>query len=200
MPGEKMPETERREAILAGAYRVAARDTLGGLSIRAVAEEAGVSKGLVFFHFQDKETLLFALLDWMLDYGPRVEVPDHLPPPGTVHPAARLLVLLGHQVELLEERRERLETFLDFWVMGSSVPEIRERIHEGFERYRLEFVPYTTEVVAALPVRFQDTDPEALAAAVVSFIEGCSLQLIGNPEAFDVGRYMGAVHALVIGR
>lgn len=199
MPGEKMPEPERREAILAGAFRVAAREQLGGLSMRAVAEEAKVSKGLVFFHFSDRETLLLALLDWMLERGPRVEVPPGVGGWEAMHPARRLMALVGHQVALLEERRERVELFLDFWVMGTGVPEIQRRIRAAFDRYREEFQPYTEGVVKALPNRFQDGDAEGLAAVVVSFIEGCALQLIADPSQFDVNRYMDAVRGLVLG-
>lgn len=199
VPGEKQPETERREAILGGAFRVAARETLGGLSMRRVAQEAGVSKGLVFFHFSSKEKLLLSLLDWMLERGPRVEVPAELEGGTDLHPARRLFVLVGHQVELLRERRERVELFLDFWVMGTGVPEIQDRIREAFDRYRREFEPYTAAVVESLPDRFDDDATSGLAAVVVSFIEGCALQMISDREHFDVDRYMDAVRGLVLG-
>ena len=197
MPGARMPEEERRAEILKGAYEVAVRETLGGLRMRAVAEAAGVSKGLVFFYFDDKETLVLALLDWMLEQGPTVEVPQEMPP-ETVHPARRLLVLVSHQVALLKERADRVEVFLDFWVMGTSVPQVQRKIHEAFERYRREFLPYTRTVARALPDRFDDGTAEGLAAVIVSFIEGCALQLSANPEEFNVDRYMRAVEALVL--
>ena len=58
MPGRKVPEEQRRLEILKAAYRVAARDRLTGLTAQAVAAEAGVSKGLVFFHFGNRDALL----------------------------------------------------------------------------------------------------------------------------------------------
>ena len=154
----------------------------------------------MFFHFQDKESLLLALLDWMLERGPRVEVPPELGNGADLHPARRLLRLVGYQVHLLRERRDRAELFLDFWVMGTGVPEIQHRIHAAFDRYRQEFEPYTQAVVDALPDRFVDEDAAGLAAVVVSFIEGCALQLIADPERFDVQRYMSAVRGLVLER
>lgn len=200
MPGEKLPEEERRGSILEAAYRVAVRDRLGGLSMRAVAEEAEVSKGLVFFHFSDRITLLLALLEWMLARGPRVEVPAELEWSVEMHPARRLVELVGHQVALLAERRDRVELFLDFWVLGTGVPEIQDRIRSAFDRYRDQFMPYTEAVVSALPDRFGAEGPEGLAAVVVSFIEGCALQLSADPVRFDVERYMGAVRGLVLER
>lgn len=199
MPGEKLPESNRREAILAGAYRVAARTHLGRLSMREVAEAAGVSKGLVFYHFSDRETLLLALLDWMLERGPRVELPADVEGFEALPPARRLVVLVGHQVALLQERRERVELFLDFWVMGTGVPEIQDRIRGAFDRFRLQFRPYTAAVVEAHPDRFEDADADALAAVVVSFIEGCALQMIADPSRFDVDRYMASLRGLVDG-
>jgi TetR/AcrR family transcriptional repressor of bet genes len=196
MPGKRQPEGERREAILEAAYRVAARDQLGGLSMRSVAEEAGVSKGLVFFHYQDKETLLHALLDWVLEQSPRVDVPADTEAEGLA-PAVRLLRVLRHQIALLPERRDRVELFLDFWVMGTGAPEIQEKIHGAFVRYRKEFLPYTEPVVASLPGRFRGDEAEGLAATIVSFIQGCALQLLADPEEFDVQRYMRAIRGLV---
>jgi AcrR family transcriptional regulator len=177
-----MPEEERREAILEGAFRVAIREHLGGLSMRAVAEEAGVSKGLVFFHFQDKETLLRELLDWVLEGSPRVDVPAELAEAGR-----------------LPELQGRVELFLDFWVLGTVHPELQERIRDAFRRYRAEFLPFTRPVAAALPERFDADAPEGLAAGIVSFIQGCALQLIADPREFDVDRYMRALRGLVLG-
>jgi len=51
-------EAEPVKRILAAAERCLYRDGYGGMSIRDVAEEAGVSKSLLHYHFQSKEHLL----------------------------------------------------------------------------------------------------------------------------------------------
>jgi AcrR family transcriptional regulator len=66
MAGRKIPEEQRRESLLRAAFAVAAREGLAGVTARAVAAEAGVSSGLVFFHFHTVDTLLAALLEWLL--------------------------------------------------------------------------------------------------------------------------------------
>ncbi len=198
MPGQRLPEEERRDEILTGAFQVAVRDKLRGLTMSAVAQEAGVSKGLVFFHFEGKEALLLALLDWLLEGGPRVEVPPSLNLDERSHPARRLVGLLRHQVALLPRRRQRVELFLDFWVMGTTLPEAQLRIRDAFERYRSEFLPYTRPVVEALPGRFDADGAEGLSGVIVSFIQGCALQLIADPDRFDVDQYMRAVEGLVL--
>ncbi len=201
MPGKRLPETDRREAILEAAFRVAVRDQLGGLSMRAVAEEAGVSKGLVFFHFDDKEHLLLALLDWVLERGPRVEVPPEVEADVSADPVDRLLDLLEHQIAGLPARRDRVSLFLDFWVMGTGGgPDFRSRIRHGFDRYREQFVDWTKPVVDRYPEQFGGDTSKGLAAVLVSFIQGCALQLISDPERFDVDLYMRAVRGLAAGK
>lgn len=199
MPGKRLPEEERREAIIAAAFEVAARDRLGGLSARAVAEAAGVSKGLVFFHFEDRERLLLALLDWLLVEDPRVRVPRELETAVAGEaPSKRLLALLEHQLAVLPARRKRMELFLDYWVLGTSESEIQRRIRAAFQRYRAEFLPWTMPVVAAAPERYGKVGGEGLAAVLVSFIQGCAMQLIADPSRFDLERYVTAVRGLVV--
>ncbi|MFP4623369.1 MAG: TetR/AcrR family transcriptional regulator [Gemmatimonadota bacterium] len=197
MPGKKLPEEERREAILEAAYRVAVRETLGGLSMRAVAEEAGVSKGLLFFHFKDKGAMLLALLDWVLERAPRLDVPGDLEEGGD--PSLRLLRVLEHHISGIPQRQERVEMFMDFWVLGMTVPEVQRRIRSAFDRFRGEFEPYTAPVAARFPERYDGGATEGLAAVVVSFIQGVSLQMMSDPGHFDIDRYMRALRGLVVG-
>jgi TetR/AcrR family transcriptional repressor of bet genes len=196
VPGKRQSEAERREAIIRAAFEVACRDQLGGLSMRAVAEAAGVSKGLVFFYYGDRDTLLRALLDWLLETTLVLEGPEEAP--TGEGPSRRLLALVRREVEKLPEDRSRVELFLDFWVRGRGAPEIQERIRRAFARYREGFLTYTEPVVAQAPERFGPEGARGLASVVVSFIEGCALQLIADPDRFDVERDMRAVRGLVV--
>lgn len=47
-----------RTALLDAAVRVVARDGLDGVSYRSVADEAGTTPGLVFYHFGSREALI----------------------------------------------------------------------------------------------------------------------------------------------
>src|SRR5918996_2431530 len=59
-------QAERRAAtrasVLAAARSVFARRGLRGASLEQIAEEAGVSRGAVYYNFDDKEHLFLALL------------------------------------------------------------------------------------------------------------------------------------------
>jgi AcrR family transcriptional regulator len=54
---------ETREEVLAAASRVFARNGFHATSLDAVAEEAGFSRGAVYYNFADKEELFLELLD-----------------------------------------------------------------------------------------------------------------------------------------
>src|ERR1041385_5323675 len=63
-----------REQILAAALKLFSHRGYGATSVRDIAEEAGLSKGNVYHHFPDKETIFRALLD---QYFEILSHPDH---------------------------------------------------------------------------------------------------------------------------
>jgi AcrR family transcriptional regulator len=200
MPGRKEPEEERRRAILRAAYTVAARERLTGLTARAVAAEAGVSSGLVFFYFGSIEKLQIALLDWLLERAVASGEATEVPLPEDVpagDPAARLIAIIAHDVRGLPRQRDRVELFFDFWVLGTRRPVIRRKISLALARLRASFVPLAQAVIDAESERWAGTTAEGLANVVTSFLRGCSLQLVTNPTQFDVEQSLAAIEALV---
>lgn len=195
MPGRRAPESARREQILAAAFAVASRTRLEGLTIRAVAERAGLSPGLVLFHFRSREALLVALLDWLLD-GTIVGEPS---PEVLALPSAamRLLAWVRQELELLPGRKPRLELFFDFWVAGKSDRAIKGRIQKALARYRDAILPLADEVVREHAERFPGVRGEDLAALVIAVIEGCVVQAVVDPRGFDVTRILASVAAVV---
>lgn len=59
--------TDTRARILQVAARLFDQRGYHGLAMREIAEEVGVSKPAVYFHFKDKEALFLGLLDQALD-------------------------------------------------------------------------------------------------------------------------------------
>ncbi len=56
-------DTTRREQLLRGALELFAERGYAGASVKAIAERAGVSQGLLYVHFGNKEALLRALFE-----------------------------------------------------------------------------------------------------------------------------------------
>ena len=196
MGGRKQPVEQRREDILRAAFAVAARDRLTGVTARAVAAEAGVSSGLVFFYFKSVDALLVELLDWLLE---RTLVAGEVAflVAGDAEPAARMMAVIRRDIERLPRQRARVELFFDYWVLGTRHPGIRDRIRKALDRYRDAFRPLAEAVVRGDPERYAAIDADGLATVASSFVEGCALQVVMDPGRFDVERSMATLAALV---
>jgi AcrR family transcriptional regulator len=58
---------DRRAAMIRAAYKVMARAGVHRVPLQQIAVEAGVSKGLLLYHFQTKDGLVLASLEWVLE-------------------------------------------------------------------------------------------------------------------------------------
>lgn len=196
MPGARAPEEERREQILEAARRVAGTETLRGMTIRRVAEAAGLSNGLVLFHFKTKELLLMALLDRLIEQT-LCEVTRGLEEAAGPVPREVFRQFLVRQIERLQRDRGRVELFFDFWAMGTRHPTIRCRVRESLESYRGLIRGVTGELLAGEEETLGCMGPEGMAAVAVSLIEGCAIQAVIDPGRFDVDVYLENVEGLL---
>ena len=61
------PLSEREVQLVRSTYRVMVRQGGHRLSLQDIADDAGVSKGLLLYHFKSKDNLLLAAMRWALD-------------------------------------------------------------------------------------------------------------------------------------
>lgn len=195
MPGTKAPERERREQILAAAYEVAAREGLDGTTILQVAAAANLSPGLVIFHFKSKRLLLLALLDWLLATTTVLHVGADIA--ALASPFDRLIALLRQEMDRLSREPLRIRLTFDYWTAGIRDAEIRAKVSAELARYRDAFRPLASAVLRAEPERFAGVTPDGLAAVSVSFIKGCAVQSMLDPEHFDIAQYLAAAEGLM---
>jgi AcrR family transcriptional regulator len=90
----RLPVAERREQLVEAAIAVATRDGIDAATIRAVAAEAGVSRGVVHYCFQDKDELLDAMAHEITHQNltqSLLEMPDHGDPATVLSAALDLL-------------------------------------------------------------------------------------------------------------
>jgi AcrR family transcriptional regulator len=195
MPGQRATEAVRREQIIKAAYEVASRRGLARLTVRQVALKARLSVGLVLFHFKSKDHLIVALLDWLLatttvlHIGPDIQC--------IAQPLDRLLALLRQEMDRLASEPRRIRLFFEFWVLGGHHAEIRRKMQAELARYREAFRPMVQQVLVAEPDQFAHVTADGLAAVAVSFIKGCAVQSMIDPESFDIETYLAAAEALV---
>lgn len=193
MPGRKAPESARREQILGAALRVAVRDRLSALRIRDVAKEAGLSAGLVLFHFRTKEALVLALLEWLLE-STTVLKPQRRDSKNTA--AGSLSALIRTEAARLSTERQRSELFFDFWVAGTRTQNLRTRMRRALVQYRREFHSLAQATLAERTDAGSGLTADGIAAAAVSFIHGCAMQAVIDPKRFDLAAALRVMDAL----
>jgi TetR/AcrR family transcriptional regulator, transcriptional repressor of bet genes len=192
---KRMPEVARREQVLEAAFQVACRAHLSGLTVRAVAAQAGVSHALVLFHFGRKERLVHALLDWVLDSTSVLTISEDIA--RFPHARDRLNALLEQEMIRQSHQPEYTRLFLEFWVLGAHHEEIRARIGAELERYREAFLPIMEELLEAEPLLFSRVTAEGMAAVAVSWIQGCAVQALVAPGQFDTDGYLAALRGMM---
>jgi len=185
-PRTANPVSDRRlstpERIL---YAAAARIVAGGtanLSMQDVADAAGVSKGLIHYHFHDKETLLTRLIEWMTheSVGREAATLARSTPKTAVDDLWTWVageIERGHLRVLNELAQER-------------GPLISEAIRRS-ARARREAAMVTVDRLFALLELRPRVPVQLLADVIVAFIDGLAIHASLAPEAnhrvaFDV--------------
>jgi AcrR family transcriptional regulator len=203
MPGRKAPEATRRQDIMRAAYVVAARGGVTAITVRAVAERAGVSHGTVLFHFKRRDELVATLLGRVLNRTADLRVADEV---STLpRPSDRLLAVMRAEMERLSSEPRHFRLFLEYWTLGVRNAPIRRRLKAALEKYRADFRVLAEAVVqGGSPqdngrVGGNDTRPtaEGLAALAVSLIHGCALHSLIDPKGFATRDHLDAAARLL---
>lgn len=189
MTGLRKSSEERREELVKAAKAVAMAEGLENVTGRKVAAKAGLSSGLVFFHFEGRAALLEAVLDGLLE-----DIFGGLELPADGASSERFLDFLRQRIERLRAERRQIELFIDFWVLGVREPAIRKRMREGLERYREKVRPLTADVARGRGAMTGD----GLAQVAVSFILGCALQVVMDSGRVDTAAYLDTVRELLV--
>lgn len=168
---------ERRVELVRAAYRVMARSGVHRAPLSAVAEEAGVSKGLVLYHFQSKDALVLAALEWVLNAtAARIRaalVAD--PDPARAIPVVIDAIWVGP-----EANRDFFRFYLDGVEHQTRSPEFEElgatarSIINGLYREVIE----SAAAAGAVTVE----DPESAATIMRALIEGFFLQWLQTDD------------------
>jgi AcrR family transcriptional regulator len=115
---------EGRDEILTAALRVFARRGYGQASVDEIAEEAGYSKGALYWHFSDKEDLLLTLLEERVDAPMRelVALLESAPPEQDMSVEAT-----REFARRLDTRRDAMLLEREYWTHAIRDPELRAR-------------------------------------------------------------------------
>ena len=170
----------RRRQIVDAAIRVMAEKGWNDTSIDEITREAGVSRGLVSYHFRDKADLLSSMLARCSGAAQDV-VTEAIE--ATPDPVDRLRVSIRATLNLTREDPAIYEIFLHFMASGRSNPELGQQIRELYRGFRK-----ANAIAIAHGQRNglfrNDIDPDAAAARHIGAMTGFALQWLLDPGAF----------------
>lgn len=160
-----MPDA--RDAILQAAARCIARKGERGLRVLDVAKEAGVSSGLLYYHFDDRDGLLGATLEHIntqaLGYRGRGDQSDD--------PTERLLDLLVEEIGDDPDLQDSAVAWNEIRASAVFDPTLREHLARTTDAWQADV---SEAVRAAQTAGGVDagTDPGELAFALTTLVEG----------------------------
>jgi len=153
------------EAIMRATYRALQEHGYADLTIKRIAEEYGKSTAAVHYHYDTKDDLLAAFLDYVLD-----RFVDTIHEVETTDPEQRLELLLDRLLVAPEDHHELLVALLE---MRSQAPS-KEAFAERFEQND-EYVRYMLRTVIDYGITegvFADVDAEHAARALMTIVDG----------------------------
>ncbi|MGW3111873.1 TetR/AcrR family transcriptional regulator [Streptomyces sp. NPDC001091] len=173
----------RTTQILEAAVRVIARRGVRGLRVEELAAEAGVSTGLIYYHFKDRAGVLRRTLEFISDRAAHyTAVRD--PGAAPLGPREELEQILLLELQDTDEVRENSSAWGELRASAVFDALLREDLAEATSVWVRE--------VAALLARAEPTAPasaaESAAERLTALVEGLSMRWLSGGIAVDRAR------------
>jgi len=129
----KLPAQMRREQLMRAAQTLFARKGYRATTTEEIARKAGLTKGALYFHFSNKEDVLFELVKAINEHGNAMfaeQMPEKISPVGLF----RLLRDLHQGCGGLEH-----QDAVDIWIQGLRIPRIKKYISRRVRERRAKF-------------------------------------------------------------
>jgi AcrR family transcriptional regulator len=181
---------ERRRELAAAAWRIIARQSLDGVTIRSIARESGYSNGILAHYLGDKDAILAQALRYSHD-GINQRFGRIL---ASRHGLDALRALLHDNLPLDEQRQMETRVELDFWsraLVNSELAEFQRKEAAGLRSLVRRFV-VEAQTAGELPA---DADADETVELLVAFVDGLSLHALLYPEHFTAERIVRLVDA-----
>lgn len=172
--------TDARAALLRAAAEVFAQRGFRGASVDEIAERAGYSKGALYWHFESKHELFFALMDASVD-APTHEMIELL---QTARPERDMAPEASRRfVELIAAQRELLLLDHEYWAQATRDPELRNRYAARRDELRAALGSALEVRLANLGASTQELAPAEMATVVMGLAAGLAQERLIDPGA-----------------
>jgi AcrR family transcriptional regulator len=166
---------ETRTKILDSAIKLFSTRGFNAASVDDICEEAGISKGAFYHHFESKQALFLALLDgWLQTIDNAIEASRDKTAPET------FMQMTEAFPYIFGTANEGLPIFLEFWLQASRDKKIWEASIAPYRRYHKYFTSLIKKGVQE--GSFVEVDPELASRMIVSTAMGLLLQSLLDPK------------------
>lgn len=166
---------ETRTKIMDSASKLFSTRGFNTASVDDICEEAGISKGAFYHHFESKQALFLALLDgWLQAIDNAIKASKDKTAPETFTQMTEAFPAI------FETAGEGLPMFLEFWLQASRDKKIWEASIAPYRRYHKYFTSLIKKGVQE--GSFVEVDPELASRMIVSTAMGLFLQSMLDPK------------------
>ena len=170
---------QTRQAIIEVTTRLFATRGYAGTSLDLIAKEASTSKSSIFWHFENKEDLLFTVVDramseWEIEAGSRL-----LAGPS---PVAQLGKLVDLYRDLAEQRPDTLRLLLGLLLeTADGNDKVKARFQKMYRGYRKSIQIILEEGLEKGDFR-RDVPSSHMSAMVLAMFDGLFIQWLLEPS------------------
>ena len=174
---KKVDHTQRREAFLQAAYRIIKRHGFAGVTVRAVAKEAGFTTGALVHYVDSMDQLLVEASE----YSARDVRARMLQAEALADPLVSLREVLYLALPSDEDKRGNWNYFLGFWERSVYNAAVRKVTHLRYREWIKRCARLVRRAKAAgdLP---DDLDIAQAARASVALIDGIAIQVLRSGQ------------------
>jgi TetR/AcrR family transcriptional repressor of bet genes len=171
----------RRQQLIAATVRIIARHGFSNTTLAKVAQDAGLSPGIVNFYFTSKDQLLIAVLKSLSDeFMGRLE--QALAESG-IDPAENLRALIAAILDPTLSQPDKCAVWYAFWGEAGARAEYMRLCGERDEAYHRALLALCRQLAESAPPGSQP-DAEAITLALLGLLDQLWQEIMARPD-FD---------------
>lgn len=190
----ELKKANQSERILQTAFECISSKGYANVSMRDIADEAGVALSQLTYHYKNKDGLLTEVIKMMIQEY-LMEVEEHLR--KGVTPKEKLSDLITYFQEVLEENPKLFRLFYDFTSMSlwsaqfsNLLRNLFENLVNLIEKYVLDDIPLKSNLRAYTP--------KSIARMLLGAMFGTAIQVILDPQEKKLPEALNAIELLFV--
>lgn len=183
----------RRAQLTSATYNVVSKKGYYNFTIKDIAQEAGMSTGLIHYYFKNKQDLLLNLLR-EINRNIRASLQQDLE--HLSDPIDRLAAFIERACNLVMQEKNYFYVLLDFWTQLNHNERMRTAIQKLYKSYRDVCSEILNEGIEQ--GKFNNIDVRYTATMIVSMVQGLIIQYVIDPDAFDYAHYAHKIKNQII--